>query len=135
MITIETDLSVGEKLGKCQAMDSVDQWRFDLGLTAVEIVEEDWGASWVIGEKQRSLFLNLFFPEMMETEDDRKNVRETRLMLVEAGEELVWHKFPEEVNSWKLMIRKVKMEEGVEKEQGGKEMPGWSVLAEVQTES
>ena len=62
MIEKGTEVHLEKILGKIEAVEEVDKWRFDLGFFAEEInIDKPWGAYWKIDKDETSYFLNSFF--------------------------------------------------------------------------
>ncbi len=95
-------------LGKIEAVEEVDKWRFDLGFFAEEInIDKPWGAYWKIDKDETSYFLNSFFPELKNALIDKEQDLSPKLLLIAPGERLSWQYHERRAEEWKVLAGEV----------------------------
>lgn len=108
MVEKGTEIYIGNELEKPEAVDLVDKWRFDLGLSVEEIdVERPWGAFWKIKRSQTGYFLNLFFPEIKELLEDTGQNLSPKFLLVAPHSRLSWQFHNRRAEEWVVVCGQV----------------------------
>ena len=153
MIEKNRELIIFRGMGKWEAMDLVDGWRYDMGFDHLEEVNIDkpWGAYWKISKEQTEMFMEMFFPKLKESLVGGERNLSPKFLLVAPGERLSWQYHERRAELWRVVAGDVgitvsgddtereeqimgpgeiiSMKEGLRHRLAGKE--GWGLVAEI----
>ena len=103
---IRIDLEKWE--GKRPAVEDVDYWLLELGLFAEKVnVEKPWGAYWKIKQEQTEYFLDLFFPDIKDLPEIKKQNLSPKILLVGFDRRLSWQYHNRRAEEWKVVSGQV----------------------------
>jgi mannose-6-phosphate isomerase-like protein (cupin superfamily) len=110
MIEKRAELGLEKDLSKWDAVNAVDEWRFQLGLIMKEgDFMRPWGAFWKFSDEDTEEFIEMFFPETKNELEQQGLEMSPKFLLVAPHEELSWQYHERRAENWKVIAGEVEI--------------------------